>query len=187
MLTVLSLWLPILVSAALIFVASALIHMFLGYHGGDLAPVSNEDATMAALRPIPPGDYIMPHARGMEAMKSPEFVEKRTRGPVVLMTVMPPGPATMGKELTLWFVYCIVVSVFAAYLTSRAVMPGSEFWEVFRFAGTSAFLGYALAHWQESIWFKRKWSTTLKNTLDGLVYALITGAVFGWLWPGVAA
>ena len=25
--------------------------------------------------------------------------------------------------------------------------------------------------------------TTIKNTFDGLVYGLLTGGVFGWLWP----
>ena len=53
----------------------------------------------------------------------------------------------------------------------------------FRFVGCTAFIGYAVALWQNSIWFKRKWSTTAKNTFDGLVYALLTAGTFGWLWP----
>jgi hypothetical protein len=35
-----------------------------------------------------------------------------------------------------------------------------------------------------SIWYKKSWSGTLKNVFDGLVYGLVTGGVFGWLWPG---
>ena len=46
-----------------------------------------------------------------------------------------------------------------------------------------AFACYAIAGWQDSIWFKRSWSTTLKNTFDGLIYALVTAGTFGWLWP----
>ena len=29
----------------------------------------------------------------------------------------------------------------------------------------------------------RRWSTTAKHTIDGLVYSLLTGGIFGWLWP----
>jgi hypothetical protein len=36
---------------------------------------------------------------------------------------------------------------------------------------------------QGSIWAWRRWSTTLKGVFDGLVYALLTAGVFGWLWP----
>lgn len=50
--------------------------------------------------------------------------------------------------------------------------------------GPMAFLGYVPGLWQDSIWYGRKWSTTLKNTLDGIVYALLTAGTFGWLWPG---
>jgi hypothetical protein len=35
----------------------------------------------------------------------------------------------------------------------------------------------------DSIWFFRHWSTSLKNVFDGLIYALLTGGVYGWLWP----
>jgi hypothetical protein len=54
---------------------------------------------------------------------------------------------------------------------------------VFRFAGTTAFLGYAFALAHDSIWFKRRWSTTVKFLFDGLLYGLLTAGTFGWLWP----
>jgi hypothetical protein len=76
-----------------------------------------------------------------------------------------------------------VISVFAAYIAGRAVPAGGEYLEVFRFAGTTAFIGYTAALWQVSIWYKRRWSTTLKSTFDGLIFALLTAGVFGWLWP----
>jgi hypothetical protein len=44
-------------------------------------------------------------------------------------------------------------------------------------------MGYAVALWQMSIWYRRAWSTTFKATVDGLVYALLTAGTFGWLWP----
>ena len=34
---------------------------------------------------------------------------------------------------------------------------------------------------EESIWFGRSWSMTLKTFLDALIYAVLTGGVFGWL------
>ena len=140
---------------------------------------------MDALRPfnIPPGDYVVPNAGSPEAMKSPEFIEKANRGPVAFMTVMPNGIPKMGASMVQWFVYCAAVSLFAAYIAGRAVGPGAEYLQVFRFVGATSFIGYAVALWQNSIWYKRPWSTTAKNTFDGLVYALFTAGTFGWLWP----
>jgi hypothetical protein len=180
-----SLWLPILLSAILAFVASFVLHMLLPLHRNDLRKVPREDDLLDALRrlDVPPGDYAAPHATGPEAMKDPAVVDRMKKGPLVLMTVSPGQAPSMSRELGLWFVYCLVVSVFAAYLAGRAVGPGTEYLEVFRFAGTSAFLGYSLALVQHSIWYRRNWGTTLKSMFDGLVYALLTAGVFGWLWP----
>ena len=187
MVTVLSLWLPILVASVLVFVASSVIHMFLGYHANDYAPLPGEEAVGAALRnaSVPPGDYTMPYAGSMKAMSSPEFMEKMNRGPVATLTVRPAGPVGMGKQLAAWFVFILVVTIFCAYVTSRAVDLGADYLDVFRFAATTAVMAYAVGTWSESIWYGRKWSTTLKNTLDGLIYAALTGGVFGWMWPGV--
>jgi hypothetical protein len=89
----------------------------------------------------------------------------------------------MASNLVLWFIYTVVVSFFAAYIAGRAVGPGSDYLVVFRFVGTTAFMGYALALPQNSIWYRRSWGTTLKSMFDGLVYALLTAGTFGWLWP----
>jgi hypothetical protein len=125
----------------------------------------------------------MPHAGSAAGMKTPEYQEKLAKGPVAFITVMPSGPMTMGKSLVLWFLYSVLVSVFAAYVTSRAVSPGDPYLAVFRFAGVTAFAGYGLALLQNSIWWARKWSATLKSVFDALLYALVTAGTFGWLWP----
>jgi hypothetical protein len=140
---------------------------------------------MEALRAfdIPPGDYVIPHAGSAKAMKSPEFIEKCKKGPVAFMTVMPSGSPSMTGSLVLWFLYCVLVSVFAAYISGRALGPGAHYLQVFRFAGCTAFVGYSLALLQGSIWYKRKWSSTIKSMFDGLIYALVTAGTFGWLWP----
>jgi hypothetical protein len=185
MVPVMSLWIPIVISAVIVFVISSIIHTVLTYHRTDFGKVPAEDKVMDALRNvgIPPGDYVIPCAGSSKEMKTPEFLEKMEKGPVAFMTVMPSGPPTMGKNLVQWFVYCLVVGVFAAYVTGRALEPGADYLAVFRLAGSTAFLGYALALWQNSIWYKRAWSATLKSTFDGLVYALLTAGTFGWLWP----
>ena len=185
MVPLMSLWIPILLSAVVVFLVSSVIHMVLSYHRSDFADLANEDDVMAALRKtgISPGDYLIPRASSPKAMKSPEFIEKMKKGPVVLLTVMPSGAPAMGAQLAQWFAYSVVVGIFAAYIAGRALGPGAHYLAVFRFAGCSAFLGYALALWQNSIWYKRAWSATLKSTIDGLVYALLTAGIFGWLWP----
>ncbi len=180
-----ALWLPILLSAALVFVASSVIHMVLPWHKSDYPRMANEDKMMDALRPlaIPPGDYMVPRPSSRGELRSPQFAEKLKKGPVLVLTVMPNGPMAMGKSLVLWFLYCAVVGVFAAYVAGRALHPGAPYLEVFRFAGATAFIGYSLALWQMSIWYRRAWSTTVKTTVDGLIYALLTAGTFGWLWP----
>lgn len=183
MVPVMSLWAPILLSAVTVFVASSVLHMLLPYHRSDFAKVPAEDELMESLRRvgIPPGNYIVPHAASPAAMKDPAYIEKKERGPIAVLTVV--RDPSMGKSLVQWFLYSIVVSVFAAYLASRAVGPGAEYLEVFRFAGATAFVGYGLALWQNSIWYSIAWSTTLKSNFDALIYGLLTGGTFGWLWP----
>jgi hypothetical protein len=180
-----ALWLPVLLSSVIVFLASWVIHTILPWHKGDYPQVPNEDRLREAIRPlaIPPGDYMVPRAGSMAEMRSPAFLDKLTTGPVMVVTVMPSGPFAMGRTLALWWVYCLLISVFGAYVASRALPPGTEYLQVFRFVGATAFLGYAAALWQMSIWYRRAWSTTVKSTIDGLVYALLTAGTFGWLWP----
>ena len=185
MVPVMSLWVPILLSAVIVFVASSVIHMLLPIHKSDFRKLPDEDGVMDALRKagVGPGDYMFPHAGSMADLKSPAFTEKRTRGPVASMTVMESGPVSMGPSLAQWFLYCVVVGVFAAYVAGRALPAGAEHLAVFRFVGTTAFLCYAVGLWHMSIWYSRSWITTIKDTVDGLVYGLLTAGVFAWLWP----
>jgi len=186
MVPITALWLPILLSAVLVFLASSIIHMLLRYHSGDLKKLPSEDRIGQAFREanVPPGDYVIPHAGSGKEWSSPEFAEKMRRGPVATMTVRPSRTWAMGPTFLQWFLFSVLVSVFAAYLTGRAVPPGGEYLEVFRFAGTVTFVGYCLALWGDSVWFGRKWSTVMKYSLDALIYGLLVGGVFGWLWPG---
>jgi hypothetical protein len=180
-----SLWAPILLSAVIVFVASSIMHMALPFHRKDYGKLPAENDAMDALRKlsIPPGDYLVPYAGGPEAMKSPEFIEKMNKGPVMMMTVMPSGPISMGPTFGMWFAYCVVVGLFAGYVAGSVLGPGTPYLQVFRVVGTVAFMGYSLALWQNSIWYKKSWATTLRSTIDGLVYGMLTAGTFGWLWP----
>ena len=186
MVSALSLWAPILLSAALVFAASSVIHMFLNWHRNDFRSVPDEDGLMDALRGfgLSPGNYVVPRAETTEVMKSEEFQAKAERGPVAFITVAPAGDASaMGRQFVQWFVYCVVVGLFAGYVTGLVLGPGAEYMAVFKIASTTAFAGYALAHAQDAIWMSQGWAATARSMFDGLIYALLTGGAFGWLWP----
>jgi hypothetical protein len=179
------LWLPILLSSVIVFFVSSLIHMLSPWHKGDYPRMPDEDRVMDALRPfsIPPGDYMTPRPTSRADLRSPAFAEKLAKGPVMVLTVLPNGPMSMGQNLVLWFIYAAVVGTFAGYIAGRALAPGASYLSVFRFVGATAFIGYSAALWQMSIWYRRSWLTTFKATVDGLIYALLTAGTFGWLWP----
>jgi hypothetical protein len=180
-----SLWLPVLLSAVFVFVASSIVHMALRYHQNDFRKLEREDEVMAALRPfdIPPGDYGIPCGGSMENMRSAEYKEKLKAGPVAVMTVIPSGPVVMGPYLTQWFVFVLVVSAFTAYVTGHALPPGAGWRGVFRIAGCVSFASYSLALIPLSIWYRRSWATTSRSLFDGLIYGALTAATFAWLWP----
>jgi hypothetical protein len=179
-----ALLLPILLSAVIVFVASSLIHMVLPYHRSDYRQLPDEDKLLAALRPagLKPGLYHFPFCAHKD-MKSPAMQEKYKQGPVGLLTVFPSAPPAMPKFLGLWFVYCLLIGLFVAYLTGRTVTSGAHYLVVFRVAGTAAFLAYGLGNLSNGIWKGQPWSVTLKEAFDGLLYGLLTAGTFGWLWP----
>lgn len=180
-----ALWLPILLSAVIVFIASAIIHTVLPWHRNDYRSVPDEAQVSAALRPfaIPPGDYMIPRAASMADMKSPEFAERVRQGPNLVATVLPNAQWSMGRNLGLWFLYCLVVTILSACLATMAAPGVTDRHTIFHLVAMAAFIGYAVALWQMSIWWRRSWMTTFKATIDGIVYALLTGATFIWLWP----
>jgi hypothetical protein len=182
MITVMSLWLPILVSTVLVFLASYVINTLLPYHKTDFARLPDEEAARGALRGVPEGQYLVPWG-SQESMKDPAFRQKLEEGPIAIIRMRRSGDWDTGRALILWFVYCLVVAVIAAYVASRAVTPDADYLAVFRFVGVTAFAAHSIGIWQETIWYARTTSSTLKATFDGLIYALLTAGTFGWLWP----
>jgi hypothetical protein len=185
MVTLTSLWLPILLSAVAVFFASFVLHMVLPFHRKDYGKVPAEDEVMAALRKfsIAPGDYFLPCAKGPADMKTPEYKKKVELGPLVIMTVLGSDAYAMGKRLVQWFLFTVVVSLVAAYVAGRTLAAGAPSLQVFRIAGTVAFAGYGLGAFPNSIWYSKKWATTWLTAFDGLLYGVATGAILGWLWP----
>ena len=185
MVSVLELLIPIVVSAVFVFLASSIIHMATPWHAGDVIKFPNEDAVRNALRPLnlQPGDYAMPRPDSMKEMGTPEFQQKYKEGPVAFVTVRPGGSLSMAPQLVQWFLYSIVVSIFAGYVAGISLGRTAEYLKVFQITGAVAFTGYALALPQFSIWWGRNWATTIRSMVDGLLYGLLTAGTFGWLWP----
>lgn len=180
-----ALWLPILLSAVLVFVSSTLIHMVLKYHASDYKALPNEDALRAAFRGTNagPGQYIIPHVSDMKLMGSPEYVAKVQEGPVAVLNLRPNGVVGMGKALGQWFVFALAVSTVVAFLTSPVLPVGTGHKMVFHTVGLAAFLAYAAGQLPAAIWMGKPWSIAAKEVLDGLIYGVVTAAVFAWLWP----
>ncbi len=185
MISLVALWLPVVISAVLVFVASSLVHMVLPFHRKDYQALPEEDLIRGVLREakVSVGNYFFPHAKDMKEAQTPEMSAKFEEGPVGMLNVMPSGKPTMGKALTLWFLFCVVVGVFVAYVTTRTLGPGTGYRTVFRIAGTVAFMGYGMSECTNSIWRGQAWGTTIRSLVDALIYGLLTAGVFGWLWP----
>lgn len=183
MISLAALWLPTVLSAVAVFVVSFLVWMVLPWHKGDFRALPDEGASRAALRDAAPGLYTVPHAARREDYGTPEHRKKLEEGPVAFVTVMRRGAPSMAKNLVQWLVWSLVVGFTAAYVASRTLDPGTEYLRVFQVVGTTAWLAYSWAYVQEGIWFGKPWSYVAKQLVDGLLYALVTAGVFGWLWP----
>lgn len=179
------LWLPILVSSVLVFLVSAIIHMVLKYHNKDYTRLPNEDAVRSAIRAgnPAPAQYVIPYCTEMKDMEKPEMKQKYVEGPVAVMNVLSPGLPNMGKNLSQWFGFILVVSLFIAYVAAHALPRGAEYLSVFQIVGAVGFLAYGMGQFTSAIWMGKPWGVALKEALDGLVYGLVTAGTFGWLWP----
>jgi hypothetical protein len=173
------LWMPIVVSAVFVFVASALLHMVVPHHKGEWKGLANEDAVLGNLKGVPPGQYMFPFC-DMAQMKDPAMQEKLKNNPIGVLTIWP-GQANMGQNLGLSFLVYLVIGVFVAYLSWHARGGMTDYMSTFRIAGTAAFMAHGLGILTHMVWYRVKgfWA----YLLDNLVYALLTAGVFGWLWP----
>jgi hypothetical protein len=179
------LWLPILLSAVFVFVASSLVHMAFKWHNSDYHGFSNEDEVRAAITkgsPVP-GQYTLPYCKDHKDMGGEAMQAKLKDGPVGFMILRPSGPVSMGPMLFQWFLFCVLVSVFAALILMHALAPGAGYKHVFHIAALASFMANAFGSIPMGIWWGQPWGSVMKNLLDGLIYACVTAGTFGWLWP----
>jgi len=178
------LWIPIVVSAVLVFIASSVIHMVVKWHRSDFRALPNEDAVRSAIRAgnAVPGEYMIPYCSDMKDMKSPDMQRKFTEGPIAGIVLRAPGPPSMGQPLVLWFIFNLVVAAIAAYVAAKGLPATAAAGPVCAVAGTVAFVAYAGGSVQMGIWWGKPWPNVARDVIDGLIYGVITGAVFAWLW-----
>ena len=184
----LSLWLPILLSAAAVWIVSTIFGMPFLHHKNDWIglPPSEEDAFMEFIRTrgggIKPGNYLFPDFRTREAMESEKVGKALKEGPVGHLSVWQP-PLTMGGKLGATFIVYLVASTLIAYLASVALPKTAEFAKVFQVVGTAGILAYSFSFIPSAIWFGAYKRTIVASIIDGIVYGAITGAIFAWRWP----
>jgi hypothetical protein len=183
--TLFDLWLPILLSAVGVLMASSILHMCLPIHKGDYRKLPGESELLAAMRgqSVEPGHYAFPRPESMAEMADPEMIEKFKQGPVGYATIMPNGVPSIVRSLVHWFAYLLVVGILVAYVCTITFPTGEYFMPVFRVVSTASFLAYGASHAHESIWKGLSWRISGKFMFDGVIYSLITAAIFGWLWP----
>lgn len=180
-----ALWLPILVSAVGVFIASSLVHMVLKWHNSDYRKLANEDEAAAVLRAgnPSPGMYHIPHCTDMKEMQNEEMKAKLRTGPVALITVVKSGEPQMGLYLRNWFILNIVVSALAGLLAVQSFGLGASPNAAGHLAGMVAFLTYGGGSVQQSVWMGKPWTSTAKDLLDALIYGTVVALTFMWLWP----
>ncbi len=180
----LDLWLPIVLSAVVVFFASFAAWTLLPHHREDIRPLPDEGPIVSALATLrlPPGMYAWPMPAKPADYKTKEFADRSARGPWGSLNVQPAAPS-MGRSLVLVFLFYLVVGVFVAYVTSQSVVPGAEYLRVFQIAGTVAIVAYCFGQIPGAIFFGKSLRFTLTDLLDGVVYGLLTAGIFSWLWP----
>ena len=179
------LWMPIVLSAVLVFVASSLIHMVFKWHNSDYLKFSNEEGVRTALRAATsgPGMYVVPHISDMKQLGTAEVQKKFIDGPVGFISLKAPGPPTMSAALAQWFIFSLVIAALVAYLAHHALPPGSSFLGVCRIVGAIVFLAYGAGSVSQGIWMGKPWRSVSKELLDAAIYATLNALAFAWLWP----
>jgi hypothetical protein len=180
----LDLWLPIIVASVIVFIASFISWMVLPFHKKDFRKLKDEEAlfkTLAAMD-AEPGMYMFPSCDDPSRMKDPEYKKQWLAGPHGSILLCPAAP-NFGRNLLLVFVFYLVLSFFVAYLASFTVTADAGFGHVMRVTGTAAVLGYVFAAIPNAIFFGKPLRATVLDAIDGIVYGVLTGMIFAWMWP----
>ena len=114
------LWLPILVSAVIVFIASALVWTVLPWHKTDFSKTGDEEGVRSALKGATPGYYMVPYCTDPAELKNEAMAQKYIDGPQAFITVVPNGLPNMGPKLVMSFIYNLLVGVICAYFVLQA-------------------------------------------------------------------
>ena len=181
------LWLPILLTAVFVFIASSLIHMLFKWHNRDYHGFGNEDAIRAAINQggAPrPGIYFLPDMANCskEQMQDPAFQARFAEGPVAKIIIRPAGAMSMGKPLLLWFLLSLLVAAAAGCIAYCAIGAGDSH-RGGHIVGIVTLLAYGVGRVIHGIWGGAPWRSVLKDLLDAAIYAVVSALTFMWLWP----
>ena len=174
-------WQAVLLASVLVFFASAIVWMVMPWHKSDFSKVPDEDAARDALKGIQPGHYMIPHSTDPKDLEDETKKQKFIDGPVAYFNVQEAGIPQMGPKLLKIFLFYVFVSGLCAYVLNYFGKDDMSYLETFQLTGVVAWAAYGLGHVQDSVWFAKPWSITVKNILDAFIYALLTGGAFGWL------
>lgn len=180
------LWLPIIVAAVFVFVASSLVHMVFKWHNADYHGLANEEAVRAAVRAgsPAPGQYVLPYCAEQKDMASEPMQQKFREGPVGFLVLRPNGSWSMGPMLGMWFALNVFVAIVAGYVAAHAIaVPSPGGLSVARYVGTVGFMSYGVGSLTAGIWWGKPWASVAKELLDAAIYACVMAAAFAWLWP----
>lgn len=182
------LWAPILVSSVLVFVASSILWMATPLHRKDYGDPPDQDGLREALTRggFRAGMYFIPWRKtGTSGDQDPRFKEHLAQGPWA--TLMVAGrPPSYARTLGLWFMNCLVISAAVAYAGASAMRLGvgaPEYMEVFRVIATVAGLAHGGMAAHDTMWRGLGWRFAGVKIVDAVIYGLLTGGAFGWLWP----
>jgi hypothetical protein len=179
------LWLPILATGVLIFVASSLIHMVFKWHNSDYRPLGNEDEVRAAIRhgAPAPGQYLLPYCADVKDMQGTEMRKKYVEGPIAFLTVRANGVPTMAPALTQWFIYTVAIAAITGGIALQTYGLKGDPRHAAHLVGVMSLLAYAAGSVQMGIWMGKPWRSVGKDVLDGVIYGVISAFTFMWLWP----
>lgn len=180
------LWLPILLSAVATFFASFIFWAVLPFHKNDYKRLPDEEAFSTAVRAlnIPPGNYAFPYCENNKQQKDPAFIARMAQGPTGIISLW--GRISMGRNMLLTVLACLLTSTVIAYLGWSALGAGADFMRALRIVGTAGVLAYSFGFIANDIWFGTYGRTIALKMLDGVVYGLINGLIFAALWPSGA-
>ncbi len=182
----LDLWLPILLSAIVVFIASFITWMVLPFHKADFKELPDEAGFLDTLRALklPPAFYCFPGCSDMSKLKDPEFRKQWEAGPHGTIHICAKVP-NFGRNLLLVFIFYLIVGIFVGYVGTVAYNPGADYMDVFRLTGTVAIMAHCLGIIPQAIFLGRTFKSLLLDLIDGVVYGLLTAGIFGWLWPAL--